>query len=98
MKQILVLFEFENVSAAQYDAVWADLRATGYANPAGAVFHVSAVKPNGGFRVVDVWESAEKFEAFGAVLMPLLAKHNIPTTQPDIKPVYWLKEQVAQMA
>jgi hypothetical protein len=39
---------------------------------AGLLSHTAGQGPNG-FRVVDVWESREALEQFGAVLMPILA-------------------------
>ncbi len=38
----------------------------------GLLSHTAGQGPNG-FRVVDVWESREALEQFGAVLMPVLA-------------------------
>ncbi len=88
MKNVLVLFEFQNVTLAQYDKCWSDLRATGNDHPQGLLSHMGA--QNGtGLVVVDQWESAEAFEAFGATLMPILAKNNIPATQPRILPVHY---------
>jgi hypothetical protein len=97
MKRIMVHFDFQNVTSKQYDAVWADLRASGHANPEGLVFHASAEKPNG-WKVIDIWESEEAFQRFGQTLMPLLAKHNIPMTQPEVLPVYWIHEKQMQTA
>jgi hypothetical protein len=41
--------------------------------PAGRIHHV-AVSSNGNVQIFDIWESAEAFEAFGAVLMPILGR------------------------
>ncbi len=88
MKNVLVLFEFSNVTLAQYDKCWADLRASGNDQPQGLISHMGA--QNGtGMVVVDQWESAEAFAAFGDTLMPILAKNDIPTTQPRILPLHY---------
>ena len=42
----------------------------------------AVVQTDGGIKVVDIWESKEKFEAFGAKLMPALQHAHVPETQP----------------
>jgi hypothetical protein len=98
VQQIMVNFDFQDVTSEQYDNVWKDLRASGNAYPKGLLSHVAAAKPNGGWKVVDVWESAERFQAFGDTLMPLLEKNNIPQIQPEILPVHWIYEPQMQTA
>src|ERR1043165_750948 len=98
MGKILVHFDFDNVTSQQYDDVWADLRASGNAHPKGLIAHVGASKPNSGWKVVDIWESEQAFQEFGNTLMPLLAKHNIPTSQPEILPVHWIYEKQMETA
>lgn len=88
MKNVLVQFEFPNVSLAQYDKCWDDLRASGHDQPQGLISHVGA--QNGtGLVVVDQWESAEAFKTFGGILMPILAKNKIPAIEPRILPVHY---------
>lgn len=43
---------------------------------------------DGGWRVTDVWESAEAFEAFGKVLGPILADLGYGDLQPEVGPAY----------
>jgi hypothetical protein len=93
MKRILVQFDFQSVTSQQYDNVWKDLKTAGYANPHGLISHVSAEKPNGGWKVVDIWESEDAFQTFGQTLMPILANNNVPLVQPEILPVYWIHEK-----
>lgn len=85
MKNVMVHFDFPNLTLQQYDAVWDGLKAAGHSHPKGLIFHVGAVNPNGGFLITDVWESAEAFKEFGGILMPLINKiaPNV-TTQPII--------------
>jgi hypothetical protein len=92
MKKIVVHFDFPNVTQQQYDNVWKDLRATGNDHPDGLLFHVGAPKPGGGWMVVDVWESEDAFKKFGQVLMPLIAKQDIPNIQPVIMPARFVYE------
>ena len=93
MQQVLVHFDFpadENANKQNYDAVWDDLRAAGHANPKGLIFHAGAPKPGGGWIVIDVWESAEAFQEFGKVLMPIIQKHKLPEVQPNIYPAHYI--------
>ena len=52
--------------------------------PDGLLSHV-AVATDDGVKVVDVWDSKEKFEAFGAKLMPALQHANMPPTEPKVR-------------
>lgn len=36
----------------------------GMENPAGGIFHVAGPSPNGGWRVIEVWESEEDAQRF----------------------------------
>lgn len=98
MKQVVVKFNFPNVNVKQYDAVWDDLRASGNAHPKGLISHVGAPTPDGGFLVVDVWESEEAFNEFGKTLMPLIVKQDIPMIAPKILPVRYVLIQQNEMA
>jgi hypothetical protein len=86
MNKIIVVFQFSGVTAAQYEAIWNDIRESGNANPQGLLHHVGGPTPDGWF-VCDVWESQQEFERFGETLMPLMMKHNIPQTPPQVMPV-----------
>ena len=50
----------------------------------GLLVHAAGQGPNG-FRVVDVWESQEALEKFGAVLLPTLADIGVEG-EPEIYP------------
>lgn len=97
MKQVVVQFNFPNVSLQQYDGVWDDLRATGNAHPKGLISHVGAPTPDGGLLVVDVWESEDAFNEFGKALMPLIAKQGIPMIQPKVLPVHYVQVEHTEM-
>jgi hypothetical protein len=59
---IAFLLEWPGVTQAQYDAVIQELDLGGRVAP-GGVFHVAGPM-EGGWRVVDVWESQEVFDTF----------------------------------
>jgi hypothetical protein len=98
MKQVVVQFNFPNVSLNQYDDVWNDLRASGNAHPKGLISHVGAATPDGGLLVVDIWESEEAFSEFGKTLMPLIARQDIPMIQPKVLPVHYFQIEHTEMA
>jgi hypothetical protein len=84
-----VIFDFPGVTKEQYEAVCKDLNGgkllgalSDWPGP-GIVAHIAGPTSNG-WRVVDVWESEEAFRQFGAALMPLLKKHGMPDTAPDV--------------
>lgn len=60
------------ITTAQYDEIWRQLREAKADHPAGRLSHVGW-EQDGTMRVVDVWDSMDHFEAFGAILMPIIA-------------------------
>jgi hypothetical protein len=56
----------------QYDQIIKQLDEAGHGNPQGRLSHMAALKDNGSYFVVDVWESAEDLERFAQVLVPLI--------------------------
>jgi hypothetical protein len=85
--RIAYLLEWPGVTQEQYDAVVEDLELGGKAAP-GGVFHVAG-PTEGGWRVVDVWESPEIFDAFlNTRLGPVLAKNNLNPPQVSAWPVH----------
>jgi hypothetical protein len=93
MQQVVIQFNFPNVSLQQYDKVWNDMRAAGHSHPKGLISHVGAPTADGGLLVVDVWQSQAAFEEFGNILMPLLAKNDFPGVQPKVFPVHYVLVQ-----
>jgi hypothetical protein len=85
---ILVRFTPANeLRAAQYDEVTRQLEAQGDFPPDGLEFHV-AFFTDDGFRVSEIWQSQEKFAAFGERLMPLLFEAGIEVNPPEILQVH----------
>ena len=84
---IAVLFEFPKDSINKYDKVL-ELEPQTKDQPARSS-HVAYEFPDGGFGVVDVWDSEEAFGKFGEILMPAIEKAGIDTAaQPKIFPVH----------
>ncbi|MCK0147862.1 hypothetical protein MWU78_19580 [Arenibacter sp. F26102] len=88
MKKVVVQFDFRGMTTKQYDQCWVEIRKAGHAQPKGLLHHYGAAVANG-MLVVDVWESAERFEAFGKILMPIFEKLKIPKTKPNILPLHY---------
>lgn len=55
--------------------------------PDGLLSHAVA-KTDDGVKVVDIWESKEKFDAFGAQLLPALEHAKMPQTEPKLYEVH----------
>jgi hypothetical protein len=52
----------------------------------GLLAHAAGQGPNG-FRVVDVWESADAFQRFGETLLPMLADLGVDG-EPEVYPAH----------
>ena len=63
---VAFVFETDVMTQAEYDGLMAQmgLGQTGTAIAVGAVAHIAGPKVDGGWRVVDVWESEEAANAF----------------------------------
>ncbi|HKP88514.1 MAG TPA: hypothetical protein VJT75_00930 [Thermoleophilaceae bacterium] len=73
-----VLMNFSGGDKAAYDRVIEKMGLSDGVPPEGAVFHVAG-EIDGGFRVVDVWESAERFQQFAEEQIgPLTAEEGFP--------------------
>ena len=85
---ILVRFSpRSDVTADQYDDTIRRLEASGDWKPDGLELHVAFVS-DGDFRVSEVWDSQEQFDAFGKRLMPVLEEVGIDSGRPEILEVY----------
>lgn len=96
MKKIIVQFNFPKCTQQQYDQVWNDLRAKGYENPSGLIFHVGGATKNGGWSVTDIWDSKAQFENFSKILMPIMEKNKIPAAEPNIMIAHYIYQHVYQ--
>lgn len=85
---VLVFFDAKGMTTAQYDQVVAGLsKVLGEAAPAGQLFH-AAYKTEEGLKVIDIWESAERFQAFGGTLVPLLQGAGVTPPPPAVYSLY----------
>jgi len=80
---VVVHFNCSGMTSAQYDQILVELEKISAFPPKGQIAH-ACYKTNDGYKVVDVWESAEAFAAFGEKLMPILKKLGIDAGQPII--------------
>ena len=72
----------------QYDQLIKQLEESGHGNPPGRLSHTAALKDNGSYFVVDVWESPETFQEFMQVLMPLMNAVGGVAPNVQISPVH----------
>lgn len=84
---VLVRFAPASLNAEQYDDVVARLAAEGV-SPAEGLDYEICFGSGDNFRVSLVWDSQEKFDAFGARLGPILAELGIDPGEPEIFEVH----------
>ncbi len=80
-------FALTGMTTERYDEVLKQLEAAGAGSPKGRSYHSAFGDPNA-LMVFDVWESQAEFDAFGAILMPILAKNNVDPGQPQVMPIH----------
>lgn len=86
---ILVRFPGGTTTTEQYDQVLNRLQESGDWPPDGLDVHVAFGSPGANFRVSEVWDSREQFEAFGQRLMPLLSEAGIELeSEPEVFEVH----------
>ncbi len=83
---LIIHFEPKNMSADIYAELMRRLHAAGASAPKGRLYHASYGPPEQ-LRVVDVWDSADSFQAFGATLVPMLASLGVTLPEPRIETV-----------
>jgi quinol monooxygenase YgiN len=85
---ILVRFTGAPGTEEKYDETIRRLESAGDFPPDGLEYHV-AFNSGGHFRVSEIWDSREQFEAFGQRLMPMLDDVGIELAgEPEILEVY----------
>ena len=70
-----------DMTAEKYDTVLPTIEASGQFPPDGLEYHV-AFSAGGSFRVSEIWDSLEQFQAFGERLMPILAESGVELEGP----------------
>ena len=91
---IAVYFHPKGMTLDQFNEVHRLLQESGKDDPSSRIHH-SCFGEDGDLMVYDIWESPEAFEAFGEVLMPIIAKVGFDAGEPAIMPIHKL-EQVAR--
>jgi hypothetical protein len=82
---VAVLVDNPEGSQEAYEKVRAQL---GLDGPAGGIFHLAGPSPNGGWRVLEVWESEEDAKRFrDERLMPAFDAAGVP--RPPAPPEFW---------
>jgi hypothetical protein len=92
---IAVYFHPKEMTLAQFEETHRRLAAAGAAEPDGRIHH-SCFGDDGDLMVYDVWESPEKFEAFGATLMPILGEIGVDPGEPSVMALHRLEQTSAR--
>ena len=82
-----IYFNPASMNAGQYDEAIRRLDAAGAGKPAGRLYH-ACFGSGDKLQVVDVWESQQDFDTFGATLMPILQEIGLDPGQPMVEPVH----------
>jgi len=80
---LAILFTPTTLSRQQYEQTLRDLEQAGAGKPKGRLHHI-CFGPENKVRVLDVWDNMANFEAFGQILMPILARHGADPGVPEI--------------
>jgi len=91
---IVVRFSPIGLTAEKYDATTQKLEAAGEEfPPEGLEMHV-CFGSDGDLRVSEIWDSRERFEAFGEKLMPVLSETGIDFSgEPEVYEVHNLEKR-----
>jgi hypothetical protein len=85
---IVVRFGPQGNTTEQYNHVLRRLEESDKWPPDGLDYHV-AFGPSGDFRVSEIWDSREQWEAFSEYLMPLLSEAGIElSSEPEVFEVH----------
>lgn len=79
---IAAYFHPKGMTLEQFNEVQRRLDA---AEPEGCIHH-SCFGEDGELMVFDIWDSPETFQAFGAVLMPILGEVGVDPDEPAVDP------------
>lgn len=94
---IAVYFHPKGMTLKDFEETHRRLDDVGVGSPSGRIHH-SCFGEDGDLMVYDIWESPEQFEAFGKILMPILAEVGIDPGQPAIMAVHRLSQTAASSA
>jgi hypothetical protein len=89
-----VYFHPKGLTLEQFNEVHRRLVDIGQEHPDGRVHH-SCFGEDGELMIFEVWESPEKIQAFGPILMPVLAEVGIDAGEPAVLAVHKLTQFAA---
>jgi hypothetical protein len=75
------------LTADQYDQSISKIQETGEWPPDGLDYHV-CFGTDGELKVSEIWDSEEKWQAFGERLMPVLSDVGIEPGEPTVIPIH----------
>lgn len=82
------MFENPHVDQEKYDKGRAATGASQDNIPEGGIIHLAGPSPNGGWRVIEVWESEEAAAAWDERIEPILQQAGINRPAPETWPVH----------
>jgi len=90
-------FSPKGMTLEQYFEIHRRLEAAGVGlrEQSGRLHH-SCFGEDGSLMVYDVWESPEAFEAFGQILMPILADLGVDVGEPAVMPIHLLDQTTVE--
>ena len=81
---VAFLFETPDGNQERYDAVRARLGIDDDNPPPGGIVHIAGPSPNGGWRVIEVWETEEDQQRFAReTLEPMLQEAGVQRGAPE---------------
>jgi hypothetical protein len=81
-----IYFPHVGFTPEKYREVIKQLDDAGAGAPKGRTYHV-ALESDGFIQVFDIWESQEEFDAFGAILVPILKAAGVELGDPMVATV-----------
>jgi hypothetical protein len=69
---IVMISDAGTDTVEQYDRIIEHLEETGHGRPPGRLWHMAALKDNGSYFVVDLWESPQALDRFARILVPAI--------------------------
>lgn len=84
---LIAHFTPRGMNGTKYAEVLRRLDAAGAGAPTGRLYHV-AYGPSDALSVVDIYDTPANLEAFGKVLMPILAAMEIDVPAPVVTPIH----------
>jgi len=92
-----VFFDLPAVTQQQYDSLMQELEVAA-GPPAGGLLHMAGPHPDGGWLIIDVWESADSFERFATErLLPTARALGISPVRPRVFPIHDLLARTPQL-